>query len=160
MEKQQKSHTDDDDEVEIRNNYVKNELLEAAKNYIKENCNEKGEDLSSHEKTHSESASVKILPSAVIEVEKIVEGEMAKDAGIILNILDNLTVEPPEKFSVESVERSGVIIKANTLSDKKVKLNTAIILSCPFCEFTFTDVDNLKEHIEHNHLDYKGRTKT
>ena len=45
-------------------------MLEAAKNYIKENCNEKGEDLSSHEKTHSESASVKILPSAVIEVEK------------------------------------------------------------------------------------------
>ena len=94
MEKHQKSHTDDD-EVEIRNNYVKNELLEAAKNYIKENCNEKGEDLSSHEKTHSESASVKILPSAVIEVEKIVDGEMAKDAG---NILDDLTVEPPEKF--------------------------------------------------------------
>ena len=51
--------------------------------------------MSSHEKTHSESASVKILPSAVIEVEKIVDGEMAKDAG---NILDDLTVEPPEKF--------------------------------------------------------------
>ena len=54
------------------------------------------------------------------------------------------------------MERSSVIIKANTLSDKKVKLNTAIILSWPFCEFTFKDVDNLKEHIEHNHLEYKG----
>ena len=73
MEKQQKSHTDDDDEIEIRNNYVKNELLEAAKNYIKENCNEKGEDLNSHEKTHSESASDKILSSAVIEVEMTVK---------------------------------------------------------------------------------------
>ena len=64
--------------------------------------------MSSHEKTHSESVSVKILPSAVIEVEKIVDGEMAKDAGITRtdSILDNLTVEPPEKFSVESVERS------------------------------------------------------
>ena len=58
------------------------------------------------------------------------------------------------------MERSSVIIKANTLSDKKVKLNTAIILSWPFCEFTFKDVDNLKEHIEDNHLEYKGRAKT
>ena len=73
MEKHQKSHTDDDDEVEIRNDYVKNEMLEAAKNYIKENCNEKGEDLSSHEKTHSKSASLKILPSAVIEDEMTVK---------------------------------------------------------------------------------------
>ena len=48
-------------------------MLEAAKNYIKENCNEKGEDLSSHEKTHSKSASLKILPSAVIEVEMTVK---------------------------------------------------------------------------------------
>ena len=79
---------------------------------------------------------------------------MVKDAGITLN---NLTVVPPEKFSVESVERSSVIIKANTLSDK---LNTAIILSCLFCEFTFKDVDNLKEHFEHYHLEYKGRAKT
>ena len=67
-------------------------VTKLSKNYIKENCNEKSENLSSHEKTHSESASVKILPSAVIEVEKkIVEGEMAKDAGISLNILDTCT---------------------------------------------------------------------
>ena len=52
-------------------------VTKLSKNYLKENCIEKGEDLSSHEKTHSESASVKILPSAVLEVEKIVEGEMA-----------------------------------------------------------------------------------
>ena len=98
--------------------------------------------MSSHEKTHSESA------SAVIEVEMTVKWQK-----MLVSPLTYLILVPPEKFSVESVERSSVIIKANTLSDKKVKLNTAIILSCLFCEFTFKDVDNLKEHIEHNHLE-------
>ena len=90
-----------DEEREIRNNFVKNELLEVAKNYVKENCNRVGKVKGSNLSEGQENA-IKSLK------------EKRKD-GIIVYQTDKTS-----KFVTDTVENMTKKMQKHIKSDPKI----------------------------------------
>lgn len=89
----------DDPEKEIRNNFVKKELLVVAENYIKENCNEKG-NLKSGNLSKSQVKALKSLKSKSKE-------------GVVI-----LETDKTSKFAVDKVENVESKMSTHIQGDK------------------------------------------